>query len=134
MEDKKLTTFEKCENIKHLLLTTIAELLIYDSWNDEFNDKPIEVVKRWQKKTKQSYAIDPNDLTMKEMKHLGFIRWEEKTDLMLIPIWLYPFLAKKIVTFDIGYKKHTKYSEIDKESRFGYLGYGVYTKEFKIEI
>lgn len=128
MSDKKLTVFEKCEAIKNAILRAVGEAMAYDNWSDEFKLKNIaetpEIVSKWEDKY-GSFKIDPSQMTTEELKKLGFGKWDEENEMMLIPIWLYPYLAEKLDTISISGSKHTTKAEIDTDHRFGNLAYGV---------
>lgn len=124
---KQLTTFQKCLNIQSQILQRATSALCYN-WSNEFKLSNLlevkDVVERWQEKG-QSYKINPNDLSTYQMRVLGFSKWDKKSKLMLIPFWLYPFLADEFECTSISGSKHTKLSEIDNDQRFGFLAYGV---------
>lgn len=125
---KDLTTFQKCNIIKTLLLTTVGEILSYDSWSDDFK------LKHLNEGAPEEYKIDPNDLTEEEMNQLDFGRWFKESTLRLIPIWLYPFLAEEFESTNIFGMKCFKLSEIDSDHRYGYLAYGVIPKPVEANV
>jgi hypothetical protein len=102
---KKLTTFEKCNAIKRTILRAAAESIMYESWNKDFKLK--------------------NLLEVPELEKLEFGKWDKESSLMLIPIWLYPYLADNLKTISISGSEHTIKAEIDDDHRFGNLAYGV---------
>lgn len=128
MSEQKLSTFEKCKAIRNSLLTRVGESMSYTNWSDKFKLENIQEIKNtilhWEK-TYGSFDINPNDLSMDEMKELGFSKWDEDSELMLIPIWLYKFLADEFECQSINGTKYNKLSEIDNDHRFGCLAYGV---------
>jgi hypothetical protein len=125
---KKLTTFEKCNAIKRTILRAAAESIMYESWNKDFKLKNLlevpEIVSKWEKKH-GSFKIDPNEMTKEELEKLEFGKWDKESSLMLIPIWLYPYLADNLKTISISGSEHTTKAEIDDDHRFGNLAYGV---------
>jgi len=125
---KELTTFEKCNAIKRTLLRAAAESTMYESWDNDFKLKNVlkvpEIVSKWEKEH-GSFKIDPNEMTKEELEKLEFGKWDKESNLMLIPIWLYPYLADNLETISISGSKHTTKDEIDNDHRFGNLAYGV---------
>lgn len=122
---KERTTAEKCKFAQELVLRRAAEVMAYKNWSKEFalehiNDYPDEVKN-----------IDPNDMTAEELEERGFGKWDDDSDIMLIPLWMLPFLPNEVKTTDIMGKDHTKKSEIDNDNRFGYLAYGVVPKDVR---
>jgi len=124
----ELTTFEKCNAIKRTLLRAVAESTMYESWDDNYKLKNIlevpEIISKWEEKY-GSFKIDPNEMSKEELEKLEFSEWDEASNLMLIPIWLYPYLADNLKTTTIDGSKHTTKSEINNDHRFGSLAYGV---------
>lgn len=125
---KQLTTFEKCNVIKRTILRAAAESTMYESWDKDFKLENLlevpEIVSKWEKEH-GSFKIDPNEMTKKELEKLEFGKWHKESNLMLIPIWLYPYLADNLETISISGSEHTTKAEIDNDHRFGNLAYGV---------
>lgn len=72
--------------------------------------------------------IDWKNLTLQEAKELRFCRWDEESDLWLIPIWLYPFIPEDLELTSIGGNKGFA-PNIDTDTRFGCLAWGIFLKE-----
>ena len=68
--------------------------------------------------------INWQNLTVEEALELRFCRWEEESDLYLIPIWLYPFIPEDLVLTSIGGNK-AFVSCISTDTRFGRLSWGI---------
>ena len=128
---KKLTTFEKCNAIKRVILRAAAETTMYENWDKDFRLENMlkvpEIVAEWENKH-GSFKIDPNEMTRKELEKLEFGKWDEEGNLMLIPIWIYPYLADNLKTTSINGSKHTTKAELDTDNRIGLLAYGVITQ------
>ena len=125
---EKLTTFEKAKAIRNSILSRVGESLTYKSWTDEFRLSNIQDINKTLIKWEEEYGsfkINPTDLTIDEMKELGFQSWDEENPIKLIPIWLYPFLAEEFESESISGSKHYKLSDLDTDQRFGCLAYGV---------
>jgi len=128
MKEKKLSTFEKCKVIRNTLLITMGELMVYDSWSDKTKIKSINDIQNDLKVWLESVGatgIDPNKMTKKELKEIGFGLWHKESNLWLIPIWLYPFLVNDIKTVSIGGNEYTSKDQLDTDNRFGCLAYGI---------
>ena len=126
-----MTTFEKAKVIRTSLLTRCGEAMNY-SWSNDYKIENLnnihESIEHWEKE-EGTFKINPQDLTLEEMKELGFGKWSDEDKIMLIPIWLFPFLCEEFESISIGGTKHSKLSELDTDHRFGCLAYGVIPKE-----
>lgn len=125
-----LSTFKKAKAIRESLLTRAGEAMSY-SWSNDFKIENLNDIHksltRWEEEY-GSFKINPQDLSVGEMKELGFGRWSEESEVMLIPIWLLPFLCEEFEITSISGSKYSKLSEIDNDHRFGLLAYGVVPK------
>jgi hypothetical protein len=122
-----MSTYKKCQIIRDFILRTATEIIVYD-WDAEFSKKELLNIVEACKINN----IDPYDLTRAEMLDLGFGVWSKKNPMLLIPLWLYPFLVEEITVGCLnGDKIKIKKSEIDTDSRFGMLAYGVYPQKFR---
>ena len=72
--------------------------------------------------------VDPNEMTKDQLFKLGFQMWDEDSGLMLIPLYVYPFLKDEIICGSISdiCARLIKVSEIDLDHHFGCLAYGVF--------
>lgn len=70
-------------------------------------------------------------LLIPQAKLLGFQRWEENNNLMLIPGYLYQFIPAGLELYSISGEKvvYNDYTDLDNECRFGCLAYGIYLQE-----
>ena len=123
-----MNTFEKCCLIRRMIVNQAAEVMAYDNWGSEFAVKqirnfPSEI--RKMKSGKDLFEIQPAEMTKIQLKELGFSRWDSKTEMRLIPLYLFPFLAEEIKVECIDGTSLTKKSDMDKDIRFGCLAYGV---------
>lgn len=121
----KPTTYMLCKRIQNMLTTTIAEIFTYrEHWSQDFSYTSI--LDRYSNEINAiGQVIDPNDLTLKEMTSLGFTRYDE-SGLMLIPLYLHPFLAKQFDNRCIdGETINAPTNDMDTDNRFGMLAFGV---------
>ncbi len=127
-----MNTYEKCKLIRQIIINRAAEVIAYKNWNNKFateqiRDLPEELSKN--DKCTDLFNLDPTDLTKKQMKDLGFIQWNEKNPIMLIPLWLFSFLKDEFNSDCIDEKKKLiKKSEMNLDNRGGCLAYGVMPK------
>lgn len=75
------------------------------------------------KHIKDNKLIDWNNLTVETAKELRFARWEEESDLYLIPLWLYKAIPKDFPLISIG--NEDLVNPTDTETRYGALAYGI---------
>lgn len=127
-----MTTFEKCQLIRRMLMNRAAEVMAHKGWGNDFAAKqirnfPEELMK--QNGGQEFFGLQPADLTEEEMLDLGFGRWSEESSMHRIPLWLLPFLADEIEVERLNGKKMVmKKSDMDNDTRFGCLAYGVVPK------
>ena len=74
-------------------------------------------------------AIDWDNLTISDVKKLGFITWAQDTDehiIWMIPAWLYPVIPEGISIWDSNFNMY-KFNRADFpfESKYGYLSFGI---------
>ena len=82
----EITNFQMACSARRYLLNRAAEAATYD-WSNDFSSK---YIKEWSVdflKCNGAQKINIDDLSLDEMKELGFSRWDE-SGLMLIPLWI----------------------------------------------
>jgi len=100
------------------------------NWDDEFS---VEFVCKTVEEIKGSDEyrdIDPSELTQEECDELGFAKWDEE-GLMLIPLWLVPYISE---TFEGACITDPKFrlmvtSKQDNDHRYGCVSFGVYCND-----
>jgi hypothetical protein len=123
-------TFEIAKHIRSIIVTRAAESMNYINWSADYVASQIREIPEMIKKTNWFVPINPADLTEAEMRELGFGKWAEEDPMFLIPLWLFPFLPDEVDCGSIsGEKRILKKSEMDNDTRFGCLAYGVMPKE-----
>lgn len=126
-----MTTYELCKAIQRRIVARAAEVMNYTNWDSEFAVSGIRGIPGGILNDKAFTPIQPAKLTAEQMKDLGFKRWSEENPMCLIPLWLLPFLAEEIDCGCIDGSNGTlKKSEMDNDTRFGCLAYGVIPSEF----
>lgn len=124
-----MTTFELCKEYARRYNTKMAELCEYQkSWGPEFVSFQIsEFVQNLQ--SLDGYKkIDPNDLTKDQLISLGGCLWNDKTNLVLLPLWMRQHLVDKFNGGSILDETETiiESKNINNDNRFGALAYGVF--------
>lgn len=123
------TTFQLCQMILVATATRAAEPIEYTSWGTEFAIKHIRDLPGRLMKSPDFFPVDPNDLTREEMENLGFRKWSEESDLMLIPLYLLPYLKEGITVTSISGDQYFFFFEsVDNDHRMGLLAFGVIPK------
>lgn len=126
-----MKVFELAEKLKDMVTSKAAEIYTYTNWGDEFALSEIRGYPDKIKTMDGFFEINPNKLTRDEAKRLGFGEWSEDSELMLIPLWLLPFLVDEFVGGSIsnGNSEVVKTNEIDNDQRFGCLATGVFIEK-----
>lgn len=108
----------------------VAETVQYESWSDEMarneNRKYMSMMLEELKK-----HIDWNKLTREEAFELRFRQWDEDTpDLFLIPLYLLPIvpIGTELTTIN-GDTVLYLGDNVDNDTRFGCIAYGIKIKE-----
>lgn len=116
------------------ILTFIAngasETVVYgEHWGAEFCHKEIcETFDRAMTAIKKD--LDWDSLTDQDCKELRFGKWEDGNPLRLIPIWLYKAIPVGTKLTSIGGEEVVfDGSNIDTDTRFGCLAYGIIPKK-----
>jgi len=124
-----MNTYEKCVRLRKIIVNRAAEIMVYQSWENDFSSENIRKLPEKlaaSEKGKDLLNIDPCDMSADQMRELGFERWEDDNPMMLIPLWLFPFLKDEFETDSIdGETGLMRKDDMDVDSRFGCLAYGV---------
>jgi len=112
------------KNIMLYVLNTVAKINTYN-WDDDFKIEQVEeVYDKVIEFFRNEVEIDLNN--EEQLKMLGFQRWNDETELFLIPLWAYDLVpdgTKMHSIFDETVEKGEE--EIDKDIRLGCLAYGI---------
>lgn len=121
-----MTTFEICNKVLLNIATKAAETFTYKTWSDEFCRTEMQHTVDMIHASKGFEPIDPYDLTIDEMKTLGFRRWSDDSDLMLIPLWLVDFMKHGIEVECIDGVRYYFDETTDRDHRYGCIAFGVH--------
>ena len=109
------------------LANTLAECYTYKNWSTEFKANELET---FYNSARNNLHLDLNKLTVYDLEEMRFGRWDDESDLWLIPLWFVPLLPVGIELTSIGGTKVTYTGDnIDLDSRFGCIAWGIIKKE-----
>lgn len=106
----------------------ISETVQYTNWSDKFCRKEVkEATDRFLKELEK--CIDWNNLTIQEATELRFMKWNNNSDLYLLPLYILPILPigttlTSINGEDVVYDG----SNVDNDTRYGCIAYGIHLK------
>lgn len=124
------TPFELCKNLQRILLTRAAEVASYQSWGDDFAVQRIRSTHADVSTYSWYRPVNPNELTRNEMRELGFSIWSEEDPMMLIPLWLMPYLSAEFKGGCINGERGTlELKNLDNDHRGGCLAYGAFSAD-----
>jgi hypothetical protein len=114
------------KNVGKVLMNNIQMGLSYDEWSDEFSYK--EIKDRYSKVKEELNGIigDITAMSAEELKELGFTKWDEESEIHLIPLWAFDLIPDGTELESIDGDKVTKgKDEIDLDVRFGCIAWGL---------
>ena len=122
-----MSDYEFLLMVRRGIVNRAAQVFNYD-WSDGFSSKRIKEIPDVFSKSDYFRKVDPNEMTVDQLDNLGFQKWDDKSGLLLIPLYVYPFLKDEIICGSISdiCARLIKVSEIDTDHRFGCLAYGVF--------
>ena len=103
----------------------IAETVQYESWSDAFCREEIKKSTNAFLEELKKY-IDWNNITKEEAKELRFGKWDDESNLYLIPLYLLPILPIGTEVTNI-FEEKIIYdgNNLDNDIRFGCIAYGI---------
>lgn len=102
----------------------VAETVQYTNWSDEFCRKEISLATKNFLDELRNY-IDFSNLTREEAFALRFGKWDDESDLYLIPLYLLPIIPIGTeLTCINGGKIIYDGKNVDNDVRFGCIAYG----------
>lgn len=112
------------DQLSSFLLSQMTKFILYEDEpkleyiQEQLNQYHIPV-EEWKK------------LLIPQAKLLGFKFWEEDSNLMLIPGYLYQFIPEGLELYSISgeEEQYESYADLDNDTRFGCLAYGIYMQE-----
>ncbi len=112
-------------------LTWLANTLAAMYVGKQINEVKIKhALDKFYQAFKKEKLIDFNNLTIEEARELRFCKWQENSNLYLIPIWLYPLISVGLeLTSVSGEKIVFDGNNIADDIRFDCIAYGIELEE-----
>ena len=122
-----MSDYEFLLMVRQTIVNRAAEVFCYN-WDNAFSSKRIKELPDVFSKSDYFRKVDPNEMTVDQLGNLGFQKWDDESGLMLIPLYVYPFLKDEFMCGSISdiSARNIKASDIDTDNRFGCLAYGVF--------
>lgn len=121
----------KKELINHFtwIVNKLSELKTYH-WSADYKqeqlEKYFEAFYKSLWKTENIPLINLSEMNVEEACEMGFKKWDNKSNLYLIPLWFKPLIPIGTELTSISGKKIIYNGEnIDDDIRFGCLAYGI---------
>lgn len=107
------------------LANKLAESNTYN-WSTEFKVNELKKAFNTFYESAKKLELDLEKLTVDELREMRFCKWDDESNLWLIPLWFVPLLPVGIELTNIGGGK-VKYTgdNIDLDIRFGCIAYGI---------
>lgn len=81
-------------------------------------------------KESNNHLVDLSRMTVEMAKEMGFVKWDDNSDLYLFPLWFMPLIPIGTeVTSISGNKIIYNGTNLDNDIRFGCTAYGIELKE-----
>lgn len=120
---KNLTSVMR--NVGKILMNKIQMGLSYENWSDELSYKEVKESYANIKEQLSEIIGDITELSVDELKELGFKKWEEESELYLIPLWAFDLIPDGTVLESISDERAIKgKDEIDLDVRIGCIAWG----------
>ena len=98
-EETKMTEYEKLRTIRASILAPIGGVLVYSKSKDR---NPMDSVHEVVRDIKnRGIQVDPSKCDRDQLFELGFRPYQQDTTLLLLPLWVYPFMHPKASVTDI---------------------------------
>ena len=122
-----MSDYEFLLMVRQAIVNRAAEVFCYN-WDNTSSSKRIKEIPDVFSKSDYFRKVDPNEMTVDQLDNLGFQKWDDESGLMLIPLYVYPFLKDEFMCGSISdiAARNIKASDIDTDNRSGCLAYGVF--------
>ena len=122
-----MSDYEFLLMVRQAIVNRAAEVFCYN-WDNYSSSNRIKEIPDVFSKSDYFRKVDPNEMTVDQLDNLGFQKWDDDSGLMLIPLYVYPFLKDEFMCGSISdiAARNIKASDIDTDNRFGCLAYGVF--------
>ena len=121
-----MSDYEFLLMVRQAIVNRAAEVFCYN-WDNTSSSKRIKEIPDVFSKSDYFRKVDPNEMTVDQLDNLWFQKWDDESGLMLIPLYVYPFLKDEFMCGSISdiAARNIKASNIDTDTRSGCLAYGV---------
>ncbi|NLD21661.1 MAG: hypothetical protein GX664_04145 [Bacteroidales bacterium] len=121
--NKNLTVVMR--NVGKILMNRVQMGISYESWSDELSYREIKTSYLIIKEQLRELIGDITELSADELEELGFKKWEEESELYLIPLWAFDLIpdGTELECID-GDKAIKGKDEIDLGTLFGCIAWG----------
>ena len=122
-----MSDYEFLLMVRQAIVNRAAEVFCYN-WDTASSSKRIKEIPDVFSKSDYFRKVDPNEMTVDQLDNLGFQKWDDESCLMLIPLYVYPFLKDEFMCGSISdiEARPIKVSDLDTDARYGCLAYGVF--------
>jgi hypothetical protein len=125
--EKREEIFRILANIRNIVANNY---MMANYYNDDKSYRLTDIKETVNDLRKQvdelDFELDVSILSREQLMSLDFGKWDEESDLMLLPLWVKPFVKDIEVTSINGDK--LLLSETDNDVRFGCIAFGVESK------
>ena len=120
-------TFGVLSNISAVLANSYASLYLNNLPSKEVNLSIAQTVDDINKQLLQIGKPNISLLNYEHLQALGFGLWDEDSDLMLLPLWVVPFIEPVVLTSINGKDVQFRdiYNNKDFDIRHGCIAYGI---------
>lgn len=113
-------------SIGAILMNKIQMGITYKGWSDEIAHEQVLESYNNLKEEMAKIIKDVTKLPVGDLLTLGFLKWDDKSEIYLIPLWAYDLIPDGTELTDIFGDKHVKGTHsIDLDARFGCIAYGL---------
>lgn len=111
-----MNQFETAKYIRSCILQTASEIMNY-SWSSDFCFSELKNLEDKIKNYEWFNLINPTKFTREQLLELEFVKWEDASDMYLIPLWIYPFLVDSFESTSINGEKVYSKNKINLDNR-----------------
>lgn len=111
------------------ILRAVGEARAYHQQDVYFSQRVKEIMDNHVSKLDKFLEgrLSTLELNDSEARALGFMLWDEESDLRLIPLWLVPYINEDtwVLSVDNG-EESEKIMDVELDTRFGCIAYGIH--------
>ncbi len=115
--NKTVAVNEEYFRVVHIMKCATSVLLL-----EKEQEKKISEIKEALKKIDWNKLIE-NPVHF--LRSLGFTRWDDDTDILLLPVWIWDAVPEGTALYSISGNEYKKGDIINFDTRFGVIAYGI---------